>query len=97
MLELLSFFLGVFLAPVVRPLFKPLFVEIVKLVISASQELKTASVRVKEEVEDAVAEANAAAPRPSGPNPPAPAGTTGGATPTKGAPAATDEKNGQGH
>lgn len=63
MLALLCFLLGVFLAPVVRPLFKPLFVEIVKLIVAASQELKTASVKVKEEVEDAVAEANAATQR----------------------------------
>jgi hypothetical protein len=53
----LGFFLGVFLAPVIRPLVRPFFVEIVKLVMSAIDEGKRATVQVKEEVDDVLAQA----------------------------------------
>lgn len=52
---LISFFLGVFLAPVVRPLMRPFAVEVMKLFVTATHEVRTAAAKVKEEVEDAVA------------------------------------------
>lgn len=52
---LISFFLGVFLAPVVRPLVRPLALEVMKLFVSASYEIRSAAAKMKEEVEDAVA------------------------------------------
>jgi hypothetical protein len=52
-----SFFLGVFLAPVIRPLVRPFFVEIVKLVMSAIDEGRRATVQVKEELDDVLAQA----------------------------------------
>ena len=55
----IAFFLGVLLAPVVKPLFRPLLVELIKLVLLTSEEVKRLSAQVKEDVEDATAEAQA--------------------------------------
>jgi hypothetical protein len=52
---LISFLLGVFFAPVVRPMMRPLALEIMKLFVSASNEVRSAAAKMKEEVEDAVA------------------------------------------
>ncbi|GMV23946.1 MAG: DUF5132 domain-containing protein [Vicinamibacterales bacterium] len=56
---IVSFLLGVFLAPVVRPLFRPVFVELVKVSILTADEARRAAARVREDMEDAVAEAGA--------------------------------------
>jgi hypothetical protein len=52
---LISFLLGVFFAPLVRPMMRPLALEIMKLFVSASYEVRSAAAKMKEEVEDAVA------------------------------------------
>jgi hypothetical protein len=53
------FFLGVFFAPAVKPLLRPFFLEIVKVIVSLLNEIKFASAKMKEEMDDAVAAANA--------------------------------------
>lgn len=53
------FFLGVFLAPVVRPLMRPFAAEVMKLFVAATYEVRSAAARAKEEMEDAVAAAEA--------------------------------------
>ena len=52
------FFLGVFFAPAVKPLLRPFFLEIVKVIVSLLTEIKFASAKMKEEMDDAVAAAN---------------------------------------
>lgn len=56
---LACFFLGVFFAPAVKPLLRPFFLEIIKVLVSIINEIKVASAKMKEEVDDAVATANA--------------------------------------
>jgi hypothetical protein len=53
------FFLGVFLAPVVRPLLRPFATEVMKFFVTVTYELRTAAARAREEMEDAVAAAEA--------------------------------------
>jgi len=57
--NILMFFLGVLLAPVVRPLARPLLLELVRAGMQISEEMKRLSVQVKEDIEDATAEAEA--------------------------------------
>jgi len=59
LIALTCFFLGVFFAPAVKPLLRPFFLEIVKVIVSLANEIKVASAKMKEEVDDAVATANA--------------------------------------
>lgn len=56
---ILCFFLGVFLAPVVRPLMRPLAAEVMKFFVTATYEVRSAAARAREEMEDAVAAAEA--------------------------------------
>jgi len=58
--ELLAFAAGVFLAPAIRPLLRPVAVEAIKAVMIAADEAKRLSEDVKEDIEDAAAEAKAA-------------------------------------
>lgn len=54
-----GFLLGLFFAPVVRPLLRPMFVELVKLTMTSWYEGRRMSAKVREEVEDAIAQAEA--------------------------------------
>jgi len=54
-----GFLLGLFFAPVVRPLLRPMFVELVKLTMTSWYEGQRMSAKVREEVEDAIAQAEA--------------------------------------
>jgi hypothetical protein len=56
---IISFLAGLFLAPILRPLMRPFFIEIVKFGYQTMEEAKQAASKVKEEVSDAVAVANA--------------------------------------
>ena len=56
---IIAFALGVFFAPVIKPLLRPLLVEIIKLTLVTADEVKRLSAQVKEDIEDAAAEANA--------------------------------------
>jgi hypothetical protein len=56
---IISFLAGLFLAPIIRPLLRPFFVELVKFSYQTMEEAKQAVAKVKEEVSDAVAVANA--------------------------------------
>ena len=47
------------LGPVIRPLLRPIFVEIIKVSITTSEEVRRMSVQVREDIEDAAAEVNA--------------------------------------
>lgn len=58
--ELFAFAAGVFLAPAIRPLLRPVAVEAIKAVMIAADEAKRLSEDVKEDIEDAAAEAKAA-------------------------------------
>lgn len=58
-LLLLAFLLGVFMAPIVRPLFRPLLVELVRAILLAADEAKRVSSKLREDIEDATAEARA--------------------------------------
>jgi len=49
----------VLLGPVIRPLLRPIFVEIIKVSITTSEEVRRMSVQVREDIEDAAAEVNA--------------------------------------
>lgn len=53
------FFLGVLLAPVVRPLARPLLLELVRAGMQIREEMTRLSAQVKEDIEDAAAEAEA--------------------------------------
>lgn len=53
------FFLGVLLAPVVRPLARPLLLELVRAGLQINEEVKRLSAQVREDIEDAAAEAEA--------------------------------------
>ena len=55
----IAFFLGVLLAPVVRPLLRPFFVEIVRAVLLTSDEVRRLTAEMRENIEDAAAEAKA--------------------------------------
>jgi hypothetical protein len=63
----IAFFAGVFLAPIVRPLLRPLLVEIVKAAVIASAEVRRLSSQVKEDLEDAAAQADTARRRAGAP------------------------------
>jgi len=54
-----AFFAGVFLAPVVRPLLRPLFVELVRATMMTADEVRRLSAEMRENIEDAAAEARA--------------------------------------
>lgn len=54
-----GFLLGLFFAPVVRPLLRPMFVELVKVSMTSWYEGRRISAKVREEVEDAIAQAEA--------------------------------------
>jgi hypothetical protein len=56
---LIAFGLGVFLAPVVRPLLRPLFVELIRAGLMTVDETKRLAAEVRENIEDASAEAKA--------------------------------------
>jgi hypothetical protein len=56
---IISFLAGLFLAPILRPLMRPFFIELVKFGYQTMEEAKQAASKVKEEVSDAVAVANA--------------------------------------
>ena len=56
---IIAFALGVFFAPVIKPLLRPILVEIIKLALLTSEEVKRMSAQVKEDIEDAAAEASA--------------------------------------
>ena len=47
------------LGPIIRPLLRPIFVEIIKVSITTSEEVRRMSVQVREDIEDAAAEVNA--------------------------------------
>lgn len=53
------FGLGVFLAPVVRPLLRPLFVEVIRAGLMTVDETKRLAAQVREDIDDATAEAKA--------------------------------------
>jgi hypothetical protein len=53
------FFLGVFFAPLIRPLARPFFSEVVKLFVMATHEVRMTVAKVKEDMEDTVATAQA--------------------------------------
>jgi len=57
--ETIAFALGVLLAPVIRPLMRPVFVEMVRATLLAVDEVQRVSVTVREDIEDAHAEAKA--------------------------------------
>jgi hypothetical protein len=57
---LVAFALGVLLAPVVRPLMRPLFVELIRVVLLTADEVQRLSSQVREDIQDASAEAQAA-------------------------------------
>jgi hypothetical protein len=59
LIPILTFFLGVFLAPIVRPLLRPFFVELVRATLMTADEVRRLSAEVRENVEDAAAEARA--------------------------------------
>ena len=81
LIPILTFFLGVFLAPVVRPLLRPIFVELIRATLMTADEVRRLTAEMRENIEDAAAEAKAqhdakvatasAAPKPA-PNDPAP-------------------------
>jgi hypothetical protein len=56
---ILAFFAGVFLAPVIRPLLRPLFVELVRATMMTADEVRRLSAEMRENIEDAAAEARA--------------------------------------
>ena len=56
---LIAFSLGVFLAPVVRPMLRPLFVELIRAGLMTVDETKRLAAEVRENIEDAAAEAKA--------------------------------------
>ena len=53
------FFLGVFFAPLIRPLARPFFAEVIKLFVMATHEVQMTVAKVKEDMEDTVATAQA--------------------------------------
>lgn len=53
------FFLGVFFAPLIRPLARPFLAEVVKLFVMATHEVQKTVAKVKEDMEDTVATAQA--------------------------------------
>lgn len=55
--SLVIFLLGVLLAPVIRPLARPLVLELVRAWLHVNEEVKRLSAQVKEDLEDAAAEA----------------------------------------
>ncbi len=57
--SILMFFLGVLLAPVVRPMARPLLLELVRAGLQVNEEVKRLSAQVREDIEDAAAEAEA--------------------------------------
>ena len=59
LIAFVSFFLGVFFAPLVRPLMRPFAAEVMKLFVTATYEVRSAAARAMEEIEDAVATAEA--------------------------------------
>lgn len=59
LIPILTFFLGVFLAPIVRPLLRPLFIEVVRATLMTADEVRRLSAEVRENLEDATAEARA--------------------------------------
>lgn len=59
----IAFLLGVFFAPVVRPLARPILVEIIKAGLLVGDEVRRMSAQVREGMDDARAEAAAAAER----------------------------------
>jgi hypothetical protein len=56
---LIAFFLGVFFSPVVRPMLRPLFVELIRAGLMTVDETKRLTAQVRENIEDAAAEAKA--------------------------------------
>jgi len=70
---ILAFLAGVVLAPVIRPLLRPLLVELIRVGVMTADEVRRLSSEVRENVEDATAEAQAKRrARPAGPADPAP-------------------------
>jgi hypothetical protein len=59
LIPILTFFLGVFLAPVVRPLLRPIFVELVRATLLTADEVRRLTAEMRENIEDAAAEAKA--------------------------------------
>jgi len=59
LIPILAFLLGVALAPVIRPLLRPLLVEVIRVGIMTADEVRRLSAEVRENVEDATAEAQA--------------------------------------
>ena len=55
----LAFFAGVFLAPVIRPLLRPIFVEFIRATMMTADEVRRLSAEMRENIEDAAAEAKA--------------------------------------
>jgi hypothetical protein len=56
---ILAFLAGVVLAPVIRPLLRPLLVELIRVGVMTADEVRRLSSEVRENVEDATAEAQA--------------------------------------
>jgi hypothetical protein len=56
---IVAFLLGVFFSPVIKPMLRPLFVEVIKLGLMTADEVRKMSSKVKEDLEDAAAEATA--------------------------------------
>lgn len=56
---IIAFSLGVLLAPVVRPLLRPVFVELVRATLLTVDEVRRLSAEMRENIEDAAAEAKA--------------------------------------
>jgi hypothetical protein len=81
----ITFFLGVFLAPVIRPLLRPIFVELIRATLLTADEVRRLTAEMRENIEDAAAEAKAqhdartAAAKPAAAEPPPtpPASTPG--------------------
>jgi hypothetical protein len=59
LIPILAFFAGVFLAPVIRPLLRPFFVELVRATLMTADEVRRLSAEMRENLEDAAAEARA--------------------------------------
>ena len=59
LIPILAFLAGVVLAPVIRPLLRPLLVELIRVTIMTADEVRRLSAEVRENVEDATAEAQA--------------------------------------
>jgi|LakMenEpi03Aug12_release.lakeMendotaPanAssembly.Ray.scaffolds.fasta_scaffold05685_16 hypothetical protein len=59
LIAIVSFLAGLFFAPILRPFLKPLFMETVKVAYLATEEVKRAAAKAKEDMADAVATAEA--------------------------------------